>query len=208
MNNPIVKVKLKTILRVVVPLIVALSLTPTVVSAQERRPEPGRPPSSPVVVVLPKYKYRNSYNQAIVEVNLPDRLPVNFRFYTFHRVHIFAGRKRKSYPVTIKSKFEMTSDAGRLYLKEVAILWNSRSYPNTIHSGDGYVHGEKIRRLPGLQRVPNQNGKEGTWVYHHISPALRDRKKKGYPAYVLERRHVFVPNPTLENTTLVVHVSR
>jgi hypothetical protein len=29
---------------------------------------------------------------------------------------------------------------------------------------------------------------------------------KGCPAYVLERKHVLVPNPTAENTTLVVHI--
>ena len=144
----------------------ALLAAPTAQAAQD----PGPPPPSPVQVLAPPIKHYGLPYSALMQVDLPDTLPPNFRFYVGQNVQLRCKNGR-TYPALIRAKFEMASNARNTYVKDVALSIKVPTLGKRLFGGRGFVRGERVKHLPGLYEM-NING---DWAYHKFNPFLRDQ---------------------------------
>jgi hypothetical protein len=144
-------------------LATAMGNPPAQASIEQPPPSP-----SPVVEIFPKITpVRAGGPDATAIVDLPSSLPLNFRFYTHHTTNevCFGKNHQSGYDV----KVEMTSDAGRQYIKQVAMKWSQSVAPAPQrHSGQGYVQAERTWYFPVEYISVN------TWYYYNVSPWVRN----------------------------------
>lgn len=176
------------------PMITLLTVVPPAQAAQD----PGRPPSSPVVEIKPAIQYRNTGgNSALAIVNLPDRLPANFRFYTKQTVKAFCYDKSQP-PVTLQTKFEISSGTeGALLLKQVAISYHAPKVGHQIYGGQGGVNAGAFRFRPA-----EEIDLLGDWSYYTMSVSA----KKGKQAFFVARNFADVGDSC--TSVLAVEVKR
>jgi hypothetical protein len=170
----------------------------TAVSPAQAAQDPGRPPSSPVVEIKPAIKYRNTGgDSALAIVNLPDRLPANFRFYTKQTVKVLCFNNRQV-PVTLQTKFEISSGAeGALLLKQVAISYHAPKMDHPILGGQGGVNAGAFRFRPA-----EEIDQLGDWSYYNMSVSA----KKGNQAFFVDRHFADIGDSC--RTVLAVEVKR